>query len=408
MSKPENIKEEYIHTSLGLIPKEWEVKKIKDFGQVITGGTPSTNILDNYGDDFLFVSPGDLGNEKYIYKTEKKLSKTGFAISRKYPKGAVLFTCIGSTIGKVGIASKELTSNQQINAILCNEDNSNEFLYYELENRGDEIRLIAGNQAVPIINKSQFENIHVVAPPLKEQKKIADVLGIWDKAIDKLQELITQKELRKKALMQQLFSSKTKLKGLSKKWDYKPISEIAKEISLVNKTEEKLIVLSCTKYNGLVPSLEYFGRKIFSNDLATYKVVPKNHFAYATNHIEEGSIGYQMNYDEALISPMYTVFKTNSRINDDYLFRVLKSPIYIHEYQKRTEGSINRRGGLRWDQFSKIKIPIPEINEQNKISYFFQTLDGEINLLNQQLQQLKLQKKGLMQQLLTGKTRVKL
>ena len=70
-------------------------------------------------------------------------------------------------------------------------------------------------------------------------------------------------------------------------------------------------MLSCTKYDGLVPSLEYFGKQIYSNDLSTYKIVPLNHFVYATNHIEEGSIGYQSNYGNGLISPMYKVFSTN-------------------------------------------------------------------------------------------------
>jgi type I restriction enzyme S subunit len=86
-----------------------------------------------------------------------------------------------------------------------------------------------------------------------------------------------------------------------------------------------------------VPSLEYFGRKIYSDDLTTYKIVSKNCFAYATNHIEEGSIGYQNKYEKALISPMYTVFKTDGTIDDKYLFKLLKTHYYIHEYQKRME-----------------------------------------------------------------------
>ncbi|NDP27265.1 MAG: hypothetical protein GZ087_07555 [Flavobacterium sp.] len=167
-----------------------------------------------------------------------------------------------------------------------------------------------------------------------------------------------------------------------------------------------MIVLSCTKHRGLIPSLEYFGRKIYSDNLKTYKIVEKNVFAYATNHIEEGSIGYQSKYEKALISPMYTVFKTEENINDEFLFRVLKSNTYIQEYQKRMEGSIDRRGGLRWQEFSKIKVSVPSYEEQTAIALTLETADQQLKSYQNKLEALQLQKKGLMQQLLTGKIRV--
>ena len=124
------------------IPQDWEIVKVLNFGKVYTGNTPLTSEPDNYDGDFLFVSPGDLNEAKYIYKTEKKLSEKGFSTSRKFPKGSVLFTCIGSTIGKSGIATVDLTANQQINAIVVNNTNSNEYLYYQLEMNVNRIKLI--------------------------------------------------------------------------------------------------------------------------------------------------------------------------------------------------------------------------------------------------------------------------
>jgi len=149
-----------------------------------------------------------------------------------------------------------------------------------------------------------------------------------------------------------------KRKGFDGEWKEVHIKDVSKEVSIRNKTDKQLTVLSCTKYDGLVPSLEYFGRKIFSDDISTYKIVPKNHFAYATNHIEEGSLGYQEVLDEALISPMYTVFKTIGTVNDTFFYRLLKSHPLVYQYQNRMEGSIDRRGGLRWDAFSIIKIKL--------------------------------------------------
>lgn len=400
------ISKEYKDSPLGKIPVDWDVKRISDFGKVLTGNTPPTNDVNNYGEEYMFVSPGDLSDRKYIIQTEKGLSKKGFDLSRKFPEGSILFTCIGSTIGKSGIATKDLTSNQQINAIIVHSKNSNEFLYYQLERNAYKIKLIAGEQAVPIINKSQFEAIKLICPPLSEQRAIASCLSIIDETIIKTNQLIAQKELRKKWLMQQLLTGKKRLKGFGGEWKEIHIRDVAKEVSLRNNTDKQLTVLSCTKYNGLVPSLEYFGRKIFSDDISTYKIVPKNHFAYATNHIEEGSIGYQDSLDEALISPMYTVFKTDKSINDYFFFKLLKSHRLIFEYNARMEGSIDRRGGLRWDSFSIIKVSIPSFEEQTAIVQVLQSADKEIELLKAKAEKLNEEKKGMMQQLLTGKIRL--
>ena len=174
---------------------------------------------------------------------------------------------------------------------------------------------------------------------------------------------------------------------------------------LKNKENHNYTVFSCTKYNGLVPSLEYFGKKIYSDNLKTYKIIKRNQFAYATNHIEEGSMGILEKEDIGLISPMYTIFEFNENVNLDYIFKMLKSDFYINEYKRRMEGSIDRRGGLRWSAFAQIKINLLTLEEQNAIAEILNTANQEVKYYQQKLEALKLQKKGLMQQLLTGKVR---
>jgi type I restriction enzyme S subunit len=157
----------------------------------------------------------------------------------------------------------------------------------------------------------------------------------------------------------------------------------------------------------LVDSLTYFGRQIFSEDTSTYKVVKREQFAYATNHIEEGSIGYQNLHERALISPMYTVFETNEKVDDGFLYKLLKTEFYRHIFEVNTSASIDRRGSLRWNVFSQIKIPLPTLNEQKAISEVIDTCDQEILLTKRKLEALQQQKKGLIQKLLTGQIRVK-
>ena len=185
------------------------------------------------------------------------------------------------------------------------------------------------------------------------------------------------------------------------------ISDFAQEISWKSTDFLTLTVLSCTKYDGLVDSEKYFGRRVYGSDLSKYKTVPYGCFAYATNHIEEGAIGLQMQYDLALISPMYTVFGIdNKRVDPLYLFYLLKSPRYVREFKKRTEGSVNRRGGLHWHSFSQIKVKLPDVEIQKDIAKILKYSQAELDLLNKRLASLQKQKRGLMQKLLTGTWRV--
>ncbi len=126
------LKSGYKQTEVGVIPEDWKISRLGEIATIATGNTPPTNDQANYGDEFLFVSPADLGEAKHVTTTEKKLSKKGFAVSRIFPKDSILFVSIGSTIGKCGIATVELTSNQQINAIFPTPAFSVDYLYYSV------------------------------------------------------------------------------------------------------------------------------------------------------------------------------------------------------------------------------------------------------------------------------------
>ena len=125
------------------------------------------------------------------------LSAQGFSKTRTLPKGSVLVTCIGSTIGKTGMATKEMSTNQQINSIVVNDNNDNEFVYYAIQSAFPRYLSSIAVQAVPIISKSAFELLPNNRPYLQEQKKIGKSLSLLDeriatqnKIIDKLQSLI--------------------------------------------------------------------------------------------------------------------------------------------------------------------------------------------------------------------------
>src|SRR4051794_16399572 len=110
-------------------------------------------------------------------------------------------------------------------------------------------------------------------------------------------------------------------------WSRVPLREVTVEQDEKVGRQRLVTVLSSTKGHGLVPSAEYFkNRTIHSSNIAGYKVVRKDWFAYATNHLAEGSIGLQQDFDVACVSPIYTVFSCSDAVHPPYLFRVLKSP----------------------------------------------------------------------------------
>ena len=177
---------------------EWEKCILGDYGKVVTGNTPPTKDIENYENGtYLWASPADLGTIKSITETKTMLSAQGFSKTRTLPKGSVLITCIGSTIGKAGMATKEMSTNQQINSIVVNENNDNEFVYYAIQSAFPRYLSSIAVQAVPIISKSAFEMLPNKRPCLQEQKKIGKFLSLLDeriatqnKIIDKLQSLI--------------------------------------------------------------------------------------------------------------------------------------------------------------------------------------------------------------------------
>lgn len=194
---------------------------------------------------------------------------------------------------------------------------------------------------------------------------------------------------------------------MSGDWSVVEIGQIAHEISETNSGNDYLPVLSCTKHDGLVDSLQYFDKQVFSHDTSKYKIARYGQFAYATNHIEEGSIGYQDFVPAGLVSPIYTVFQADpTKIDDGYLYKLLKTEKLRQLFAAKTNASVDRRGSLRWKEFARIHIPLPPLAEQQKINAILNVAKHEVSLLQTQVKTLKTQKRGLMQKLLTGQWRL--
>ncbi|MFC5582614.1 restriction endonuclease subunit S [Rhodanobacter terrae] len=272
------------------------------------------------------------------------------------------------------------------------------------------------------LNVSSYGKMKFGLPSVTEQRRVVHVLRTWDHAITVTERLLDNSRQQRRAFVSKVLTGKRRLERFRSKvrqistphgsipgeWIYPRIESIAHEVSKKHSGGQNYPVLSCTKHAGLVDSLSYFKKQVFSKDLSTYKVVPKGCFVYATNHIEEGSIGYQDLYDFGLVSPMYTVFKTSAEVHDSYLYRLLKTEHFRQIFAAATNSSVDRRGSLRWNDFKKLHVPLPPMEEQLAIAELLDQADREIWLLEKKVASFRDEKNALMQQLLTGKRRVHL
>ncbi|MFA9486914.1 MULTISPECIES: restriction endonuclease subunit S [unclassified Moraxella] len=161
--------------------------RLGDIGNIVTGKTPSSKEPQSYGNEYLFITPSDNFDEKYIKKTIRYLSEYGKnSLSGKLLKeNSILVTCIGSAMGKVAINKFPAITNQQINSIEVKLDFDTDYIYYCLKNNYALLRnASSGSTALPILNKTDFENLSLkIHKDLKTQQSIAKILSQLDQKI---------------------------------------------------------------------------------------------------------------------------------------------------------------------------------------------------------------------------------
>ena len=171
------------------MPNNWKEYKIKNIGNVVTGKTPPSANPEQFGNEFAFVTPTDFKNySKNIYFSERFISSKGYDAHKNkiLPIDSIIVTCIGSDMGKVAINKVPCLTNQQINSIIPNTElTTPDFLYYNLLEQYENLKtLAAGGSTMPLLNKTDFENIELTLPPLPEQQAIAEILSSLDDKIE--------------------------------------------------------------------------------------------------------------------------------------------------------------------------------------------------------------------------------
>lgn len=379
-----NIPVGYKDSPLGIIPMEWEVKRLGDICTYFKSGKSITS--SNLNNDGCYPVYGGNGLR-------------GFSCDYTHDGTYILIGRQGALCGNINYVEGKNYISEHAIAVQSRENML--WLKYKLEywnlNRYSE------SSAQPGLSVEKLVRYKLTLPPLSEQEKIAEILSTWDKAIEKQTQLIQKLELRKKGLMQQLLTGKKRLPGFTDEWKKVKAGLIFKSVSIRSNKQE--ILLSATQEHGVIPRDMLESRVTMpTGDLSSFKLVDVGDFVISLRSFE-GGIEYSQY--RGVVSPAYTVLKKALDVDSAFYKAYFKSNDFI---QRLSVAVIGIRDGkqISYSDFAYIKIPFPALQEQTAIANILSSSDEEIRLAQDKLAAMKEQKKGFMQVLLTGKKRVKI
>lgn len=378
------------------IPNGWEVKKLGEVAEIYRGASPRpiAKYLTDSSLGIPWIKIGDINpNDKYITTTKEKITQDGAKHSKIIHSGYFILSN-SMSIGRPYISKITGCIHDGWLSINNYERNINiDYLYYALNSQY--IKKSFANNAslgtVTNLNSDIVKNTHILLPPLAEQEKIAEILTLWDKAIEQTKELIAYKEKHKKGLMQNLLTGKKRLHGFTDEWKTVKLGEICKI------TTGKLDA-NAMEENGIYP--------FFTCAKDVYRI---NTFAFDTEALlisgNGANVGYIHYYMGKFNAYQRTYVLNNFKEYIIFLKYYLENYLHIRIDKEKKAGNTPY---ITLDTISNMNLYIPQYqNEQKTIADILCKADEEIELLNKQLDLYMEQKKGLMQNLLTGKVRVK-
>jgi type I restriction enzyme S subunit len=389
------------HTEL---PSGWEIKCFSEIS-AIDAQSLKSDTPDDYTFDYISLS--DVDSEDFKVETTRQVFKSAPSRARRIVKqGDILMSTVRPNLqgfSHIKYEARDLIASTGF-AVISPMKCEGEYLFQYLFSEGISkqfYQLLVGSN-YPAINSSDVKNLKIPLPPLPEQRAIANILSTWDTAILTTQALISQKEAEKKWLMQNLLTGRKRLKEFSGEWKKVGAGDIFE--SFTKKGFENEELLSATQDRGIIPRSMLEGRVTMPDGTtAGYKLVEPGDFIISLRSFQGG---LEYSYYRGIVSPAYIVLKPKKQIDDEFYKQYFKSSEFIGRLSIAVIG-IRDGKQISYDDFCTVKIPNPAIEEQTAIAQVLQTADKEIELLKTKLEQQKLQKKGLMQVLLTGKVRVK-
>lgn len=423
------VREGYKITEFGEIPEEWNISKLSEITELITkGATPMTYGFDFEDEGINFIKVENIMESGKIDKNSllKISEECNNKLSRsKIQKGDILMSIAG-TLGRTAIISEEVipaNTNQALAIIRLKKINNVDYINKTLSSSyiKKHINMIGTVGAQPNLSLKQIGDFNILLPSIKEQEKIASILSTVDEQIDNVDALIEKNKELKKGLMQTLLTKgightkfkKTEIGEIPEKWEVKNVSDVAEKVCVgfvgsLNKyytsSEKGIPMIRTTNLSQkglLLKDLKYVTNEFHIKNKKS--IVKKNDILVA-RHGESGKACLVDCDIDANCLNIVIIRPDTNTINPQYLKEIINSESVIKQVNNSIVGSV--QNVVNTKTIAELKMAIPSIEEQEKIVLILSEVDDKIEEYENKKQKLEEIKKGLMQQLLTGRIRV--
>lgn len=406
----------------------WGKTKLCTLFSVGTGSTPSTKCNEYWDEGSInWFTPTDLSklrNSIMVKVSKRKITRIGMEDTNLtlLRKGTIIIST-RAPVGYVAVLDEEATINQGCKALVAKDTNKavSEYFAYYLIYKRSLLKNLSSGSTFRELSKNTLENVEIPLLPFPEQRKIAEILSIVDEAIEKVDEAIEKTERLKKGLMQELLTKgighkefkDTEIGRIPKEWEIKRLSDVTE----INKEAKDLpadypnnrffyIDIDTVENNtgNIRQAKEIIGkdapsrarRVVHYNDvimstvrpyLKAFAIIPESHNSY-------------------ICSTGFAVLTSKAKLDPQYLLYTLFSKVVIGQCNKMMVGG--QYPALNSQQVSQILIPVPSVFEQKKIANVLCTLDRRLEQLRRKKGKFEKIKRGLMNDLLMGKRRVRI
>ena len=400
----------YIPSDVGPTPESWLTPRLEQISTLITNGfvgTATPFYTDESGVKYLY---GQNVRENRIDEREIRFITQEFHTdqSKTRLREGDLLTVQSGHIGVTAVVPHHMDGTN-CHALIVTRLKKKyavpEFVSEYLKSEIGKARLrgLKVGSTILHINTKELKKFLVPLPTLSEQVHMVEIFKAWARAIEIVEALVANARTQKMALMQSLLTGKTRLPGFSDEW-----ATLKLGVALAERSErggDELPLLSVTQAEGIIHQDQAGRKNISSADQSNYKTVRTGDIAYNTMRMWQGASALSALHGK--VSPAYTIVTPRKGHDAHFYAYMFKWPSMIHVFERHSQGLVSDTWNLKYPHFSKIRVRVPEFEEQAAIRRVLEAADASLAALKNQLAALRQEKSALMQQLLTGKRRVK-
>ncbi len=401
-----------------MIPEDWKRSTLGECSKFMSGNTPSKENLAYWSGDYPWVTAKDM-KTTLLNSAILGLTQVGKTVAAIAPAQSILVLTRGMTLLKdlpVCVVMQDMAFNQDIKAIVPIIGVDPYFLAYQLiANKSIILNLVdTAGHGTGRLDTELLKSVVISRPPLAEQRRIAQILATWDRAIGVTERLLANSRQQKQELANALLHGRRRFANHVDRWKYADFDSIFERVNRKN-TVGNTNVLTISGERGLINQRDYFNKSVASANLSGYTLLARGDFAYNKSYSKGypmGAIKPLTNYDAGVVSSLYLCFRLRSDVDacPDFFRHYFEAGLFNQEIDGIAQEGARNHGLLNVSviDFFKLRLHLPSASEQRHIAEVINVAEADEKIFVAQLQVLQVEKAALMQQLLTGKRRVQL